>query len=158
MYLENFSNAVLVGPMNVIIPCAFISGMLCLCTIAVKNATGLVVLMAFYGFFSGTFVSSPNAIVVHLSAHNRAKIGTRLGQMYGVISFGMLIGMYLFLSGNYQNNTDVLLLGTPVGGAVLDDHGYKSLWIFSGVLVAASGAFMILSRKLYRGLGLMTKA
>ncbi|GAM37667.1 hypothetical protein TCE0_024r07773 [Talaromyces pinophilus] len=128
-----------IGPMNVIIPCAFISAMLCLCIIAVKNAAGLVVLMAFYGFFSGTFVSSPNAIVVHLSAQNRAKIGTRLGQMYGVISFGMLIG-------------------TPVGGVVLDDHGYKSLWIFSGVLVAASGAFMIVSRKFYRGLGLMTKA
>ncbi|KUL85437.1 hypothetical protein ZTR_06789 [Talaromyces verruculosus] len=128
-----------IGPMNVIIPCAFISAMLCLCTIAVKNAAGLIVLMAFYGFFSGTFVSSPNAIVVHLSAQNRAKIGTRLGQMYGVISFGMLIG-------------------TPVGGVVLDDHGYKSLWIFSGVLVAASGAFMIVSRKFYRGLGLMTKA
>ncbi|EEA22680.1 monocarboxylate permease, putative [Talaromyces marneffei ATCC 18224] len=115
-----------IGPMNVIIPCAFISAMLCLCTIAVDNAAGLIVLMAFYGFFSGTFVSSPNAIVVHLSAQNRAKIGTRLGQMYGVISFAMLIG-------------------TPVGGVVLDNHGYTPLWIFSGVLVGVSGAFMILS-------------
>jgi MFS family permease len=152
-----FPNAILVGPMNVIIPCAFISAMLCLCTIAVNNAAGLVVLMAFYGFFSGTFVSSPNAIVVHLSAHNRAKIGTRLGQMYGVISFGMLIGMYLFSLVKCK----IILTscsGTPVGGVVLDDHGYTSLWIFSGVLVAASGAFMIVSRKFYKGLGLMTKA
>lgn len=154
---DYISNTKLVGPMNVMIPCAFISAMICLCIIAVKNAAGLVVLMAFYGFFSGTFVSSPNAIVVHLSAQNRAKIGTRLGQMFGVISFGMLIGMLLFLSIIFK----IILtscLGTPVGGVVLDDHGYTSLWIFSGVLVAASGAFIIVSRKFYRGLGLMTKA
>jgi hypothetical protein len=113
--------------------------------------------MAFYGFFSGTFVSSPNAIVVHLSAHNRAKIGTRLGQLYGAISFGMLIGMY----SNHHYAVSIILtfgLGTPVGGVVLDDYGYKSLWIFSGVLVGASGAFIIVSRKFYKGLGLMTKA
>ncbi|KMU75800.1 hypothetical protein CISG_05197 [Coccidioides immitis RMSCC 3703] len=105
----------------------------------IKNAAGLIVLMALYGFFSGTFVSSPTSIVVHLSTHSRGKIGTRLGQCFGVVSFGLLIG-------------------TPVGGVVYKQHGFSSLWILAGVLIAASGAILLTSRKFYKGLSLMIKA
>ncbi|EER24620.1 hypothetical protein D8B26_005030 [Coccidioides posadasii str. Silveira] len=128
-----------IGPMNVMLPCAFVSSLLCFCIIPVKNAAGLIVLMALYGFFSGTFVSSPTSIVVHLSTHSRGKIGTRLGQCFGVVSFGLLIG-------------------TPVGGVVYKQHGFSSLWILAGVLIAASGAILLTSRKFYKGLSLMIKA
>ncbi|EEP78010.1 predicted protein [Uncinocarpus reesii 1704] len=128
-----------IGPMNAMIPCAFISALLCFCVIPVHDAAGLITLMGFYGFFSGTFISSPTAVVVQLSAHNRGKIGTRLGQAFGVIAFGLLIG-------------------TPVGGVVLHKYGFPRLWIFAGAFVAASGITLITSRKYYKGLRLMIKA
>jgi MFS family permease len=83
--------------MNVMTPCAFISAVLSFCFIPTKSVASLIVLAALYGFFSGTFVSSPTATVVRLSSHSRGNLGTRLGQCFGAVSFGLLIGM-LFLS------------------------------------------------------------
>ena len=69
---------------------------LAFCILAVKNAAGIIVLMVLYGFFSGTFVSSPTATIIRLSAHNRAMTGTRLGQAFAIISFGYLIGESIY--------------------------------------------------------------
>ncbi|KAF2852406.1 MFS general substrate transporter, partial [Plenodomus tracheiphilus IPT5] len=90
------------GPFNVVVPCCIVSGLLCICFIAVDSSAGIIVLMAFYGFFSGSFVSLPPTIIVHLSMDAREKIGTRLGQSFAFVSIGLLIG-------------------TPIGGAVLDN-------------------------------------
>ncbi|KAI1907909.1 hypothetical protein LOZ61_005856 [Ophidiomyces ophidiicola] len=128
-----------IGPINVMIPCAFISAVLCFCIISIKSVAGLLVLMVLYGFFSGTFVSSPTATIVSISTHSRGTIGTRLGQSFGIVSFGLLIG-------------------TPVGGVVLGKHGFRNLWVFAGVLIAVSGVVLILTRKFHKGLGLMVKA
>lgn len=49
-------------------------------------------------------------------------------------------------------------IGTPIGGVVLDDHGYTSLWIFSGVFIVGSGAFIFAARVVYKGFQLMIKA
>ncbi|EAT90704.2 hypothetical protein SNOG_02492 [Parastagonospora nodorum SN15] len=100
-----------VGPFNVVVPCCLISATLCVCFIAVNSSAGIIVLMAFYGFFSGSFVSLPPTIVVMLSLNAREKIGTRLGQGFTVIAFGVLVG-------------------TPIGGAVLDKGGFPALWGF----------------------------
>ncbi|EDU51158.1 major facilitator superfamily protein [Pyrenophora tritici-repentis] len=95
-----------IGPYNAVIPCTIMSAITCLCFMAVSSTAGIVVLMAFYGFFSGCFVSIPPTIMVHLSADALDKIGTRLGQGFGCVALGLLIG-------------------TPIGGTILDKSGFN---------------------------------
>jgi predicted MFS family arabinose efflux permease len=106
---------------------------------AAKSSAGIIVLMAFYGFFSGSFVSLPPTIVVNLSKDSRDKIGTRLGQSFAIVAFGVLIG-------------------TPIGGAVLNHGGYNALWTFGGCMLFASAALLIAARVSWAGFGVMKKA
>jgi MFS family permease len=69
------------GPLNMIIPCAMLSGVLALCLIAAHSLAPVIVICALYGFFSGSFVSLPPTILVHLTP-NRAMIGTRMGMCF----------------------------------------------------------------------------
>ncbi|KAF1842610.1 MFS general substrate transporter [Cucurbitaria berberidis CBS 394.84] len=128
-----------VGPFNVVIPCCLVSGLLCVCFMAVSNTAGIVVLMAFYGFFSGSFVSLPPTIIMHLSTDARDKIGTRLGQSFACIAVGVLIG-------------------TPIGGAVLDRSGFDAVWTFGGCMLFGSAAMLVMARVAFKGWGLMIRA
>jgi len=128
-----------IGPYNVVIPCTIITAILCLCFIIVYSTAGIIILMAFYGFFSGCFVSIPPTIMVRLSADALDKIGTRLGQGFGVVAVGLLIG-------------------TPIGGAILDKSGFKGVWVFGGCLLFGSAGLLTTSRVAFRGWKLMVKA
>ncbi|KAJ4349884.1 uncharacterized protein N0V89_008503 [Didymosphaeria variabile] len=127
------------GPFNVVIPCTILSGVLCFCFISAKSAAGIIVLMAFYGFFSGTFVSLPPTIIVHLSLKERGKIGTRLGQSFAVVAVGLLVG-------------------TPCGGAILDRSGFWAVWVYGGVMLLASAVLLWAARVAHRGWNLSVKA
>lgn len=124
----------ILGPFNVVIPCCLVSAVLCMCFIAVDSSAGIIVLMAFYGFFSGSFVSLPPTVIVQLSGDAREKIGTRLGQSFAFVSIGLLIG-------------------TPIGGAILDNKGFDALWTFGGSMLFASAAFLIMARVAFKGWG-----
>jgi predicted MFS family arabinose efflux permease len=95
--------------------------------------------MAFYGFFSGSFVSLPPTIVVNLSMDARDKIGTRLGQSFFCVAFGVLVG-------------------TPIGGAVLDKGGFSALWAFGGCMIFVSAILLIAARVSWKGWTVMKKA
>ena len=133
-YLADF-----LGAFNVVIPCAFVASVLCFCFITINSSAGIIVLMAFYGFFSGSFVSLPPTIIVHLSLDAREKIGTRLGQAFACIALGLLVG-------------------TPIGGAILDKSGFDGVWVFGGCLLLGSAVALVAARVLYKGWGLMVKA
>ncbi|KAF2747427.1 MFS general substrate transporter [Sporormia fimetaria CBS 119925] len=128
-----------IGPFNVVIPCAFASGILCFCFAAVTSSAGMIIVMAFYGFFSGTFVSMPPTLIMHLSQDARSKIGTRLGQNFACLSVGILIG-------------------TPIGGAILERSGYTHVWAFGGSMILAGGCILVSARVAFKGWGLMVKA
>lgn len=125
------------GPLNMIIPCAMISGILALCLIASHSLAPVIVICALYGFFSGSFVSLPPTILVHLTA-NRAMIGTRMGMCFTVVSIGLLIG-------------------TPISGQILNATGFPQTWVFGGVLVIAGSIVIAASRVAKGGWGLMVK-
>ena len=95
--------------------------------------------MAFYGFFSGSFVSLPPAIVVQLSSDARDKVGTRMGQAFAVVGVGLLIG-------------------TPIGGAIQEQSGFASLWVFGGCLLFGCVLLLIAARVAFKGRKIMVKA
>jgi MFS family permease len=128
-----------VGPLNVIVPCAIITGILILCLIAVKNVGGILVFVLLFGFFSGSLVSLPPTVVVHLT-QDRRFIGTRMGMCFAFTAIGALIS-------------------TPIGGALLKVHNnFWPTWVFGGVLATTGGIMMGVARGLFKGWNPMTKA
>jgi MFS family permease len=127
-----------IGPMNVIVPCAIISGVLIFCLIAVHNLGGIVVIALFFGFFSGSLVSLPPTVVVSLTPDRRF-IGTRLGMAFAFVAIGVLIG-------------------SPIGGVILREKGYTPLWVFGGALCTSGGLLMLLARVAHKGVKPMIKA
>ena len=116
------------GPLNVITPCAFMTGILQFCLLATHSRAAVIAIIALYGFFSGTLVSLPATIYVHLAGpKNRGKIGTRMGMGFAFVSIGMLVG-------------------TPITGAILDASGFNYVWIFGGTLSTFGAIFTMLCR------------
>ncbi|KAE9973395.1 hypothetical protein EG327_009110 [Venturia inaequalis] len=97
-----------VGPLNIIVPCALVSGILVFTLIPVYNLGGTVIVTLLYGFFSGTFVSLPPTIIVQHLSPNRGLIGTRLGMSFSIVAVGALIG-------------------NPIAGAILDARGFTNI-------------------------------
>ena len=110
------------------------TGILCLCLIAAKTFGSVAAIIALYGFFSGTFVSLPATIYVHITK-NRGMIGTRMGMGFAVTSFGILVG-------------------TPISGAILGRSGYPSTWAYGGVMTVAAGVLICVCRVSKGGWGL----
>ena len=126
-----------IGPLNMIIPCAMLAGILCLCFMATHTIAGVIIACAFYGFFSGTLVSMPPTIFVHLTK-NRAVIGTRMGMGFGIISIGLLVG-------------------TPIDGAILGASKYEYVWLFGGLLTVCGTLCMVGARITHGGFSLLKK-
>ena len=122
-----------VGPLNTIVPSTFLAGILSLCLISAHNSTSVIVIIAFYGFFSGTLVSLPPTIYVHLAGpNNRGRIGTRMGMGFAFVSVGMLVG-------------------TPICGAILKVAGFKYVWVFGGTMACFGACFIFMSRMAQSG-------
>ena len=121
------------GPLNMLIPCAFASGVLALGWIGVKDVPGLFIFALLYGFSLGAFVSLLVTAIVTLSPNLRV-VGTRLGMCFGVTSLGILIG-------------------TPVLGALLDSTGsWTGTQVFSGITVLVAVVGMTVARLARYGL------
>lgn len=116
-----------IGPLNVLVPCALMSGILALCWVAIDNLGGIMTFAVLYGFFSGGFVSLPPVAIVTLTSDMRV-IGTRMGQTFFISAFGLVVG-------------------TPISGAILSATGsYLGLQLFSGVTVFLTGSFLVAAR------------
>lgn len=130
------------GPLNMITPGALVVGILVFCLLAVKNAAGLIVVTAFYGFFSGVFFALPPVCYVKLTK-DKSRIGTRIGMGFAMIGVAVLIG-------------------GPAGGAVLgtnaNDLNWTGTWIFGGVTAMAAAAIFIGLRVSQSGWKLFIKA
>jgi predicted MFS family arabinose efflux permease len=104
------------------------TGVLQYCLISAHDSASVIAIIAFYGFFSGTLVSLPATIYVHLAGPtNRGKIGTRMGMGFAFVSIGMLIG-------------------TPITGQILDAAGFTAVWAFGGSFAILGAVFMTLAR------------
>lgn len=116
------------GPINVMIVASFISGILALAWIRIKNTPGLIVFSVLYGISSGTVVSLPPSAIGSIS-NNLSEIGSRLGTSFFFAAFGTLIG-------------------NPVAGKLVDIESgefYKGQ-VWSGVLILSSTVFLSLAQ------------
>lgn len=119
------------GGMNMLVVAVLIMSISAFCLMAIENTPGLIVVVVFYGFSSGSFFSLQPATFAHLTA-DRNYIGTRLGMAYAVMSIA-------------------LLLGSPVGGAFVRSIGYSSAWIWAGVCLALGNVTIGCSRGMASG-------
>ena len=130
-----------IGPINVIIPGAFICAILVFCNIAVDSLGGIVVQALLFGFFSGIFIALPPVCFFSLTA-DKTKLGTRLGMGFAVIALGVLAG-------------------GPGGGGILqadpENLNWTGTWAYSGATLLAAGAIFFVVRFLKVGTKLMVK-
>lgn len=122
-----------VGPFNIMAPCATITGILALCMIPARDSEpSLIALAILAGFFSGVFVSLPAVCFVPLT-RDKKLLGTRIGMGCSMMAFG-------------------LLSGGPGAGGILgarDPLNWSGLWIYCGVSSLVSG-FMYSALRAYR--------
>ncbi|KAI3060563.1 hypothetical protein CBS147352_28 [Aspergillus niger] len=109
------------GPLNVLTPAATATAILAFAWIGVHNAPGIIVLSVLYGLCSGGFVSLPPVVMVTLTKDIR-DLGTRLGMVFAITSVGLLIG-------------------TPIGGAILSNSGsYLGVQLFTACCLITSAS------------------
>lgn len=125
------------GPLNMLTPAVTVTSILAFVWIRVYTVPGIIILAVFYGFFSGGFVSLPPVVMATMTPDVR-DLGTRLGMVFAITSIGLLIG-------------------TPIGGAILNDtHQYLGVQLFTGCCLLAS-AFLFGSLRFVRS-GLRVKS
>lgn len=127
-----------VGPLNMLTPAVTITSILAFVWIGVHNVAGIIILAVLYGFFSGGFVSLPPVVMASMTPDVR-DLGTRLGMMFAIVSFGLLIG-------------------TPIGGAILNDtNTYLGVQLFTACCLVASAILMATLRFVRSGPHLKVK-
>jgi predicted MFS family arabinose efflux permease len=115
-----------IGPLNIIIPACFCSFGLAYAWIGIKNEAGIIVFAFLYGFFSGSVVSLPPMTVVSLTPDLQT-VGTRMGMAFSTAGLGILIG-------------------NPVAGAILRQHGWPGVQAFCATAVALGFMFSLAAR------------
>ncbi|KZT20190.1 MFS general substrate transporter [Neolentinus lepideus HHB14362 ss-1] len=120
------------GPMNILLPCTIMSGVLCLCLwLPAKGEIPIIVFTALYGFFSGAAISLIPSYIASISPMD--KHGARFGSIYMLVAISTLVG-------------------TPTAGAfvsTIDEKHFQRLIIFTGVLAIAGGSVLSVARLLH---------
>ncbi|KAI2627720.1 major facilitator superfamily domain-containing protein [Hypoxylon sp. NC1633] len=127
------------GVFNVCIIFTLFSGIISLALWLPASSTAPIIVFAvLYGFASGLTLAIIPALVASIS--DIQKLGFRVGTLYAFSSFGALFG-------------------SPIAGAIVtrQDGGYDGLKIFGGISLIAGGIFIILSRVILVGPGLLVK-
>ena len=122
-----------IGPYNVLLPCTLIAGILAMCWISVKDEAGTIVFALLFGFFSGTYVSLPPAVVSSITK-DMSKIGARLSLCFFIVGFGVLAG-------------------TPIAGVLIQrqNGGFLGAQLFSGACILLASLCMAWSRHVAGG-------
>ncbi|KZF21966.1 putative monocarboxylate permease [Xylona heveae TC161] len=128
-----------VGPLNTLIPCTALSGICLYCWLAVSTPGELYGFVIAYGVFSAAAMSLFAATVPSLT-DDLSKIGTRVGMIVSIMSFGPLTG-------------------PSVGGAIIQSQGdkYVGAFVWGGTVVIAAALFLAAARIAKTGFILKTK-
>ncbi|KAL4911709.1 major facilitator superfamily domain-containing protein [Aspergillus aurantiobrunneus] len=113
-----------VKPMYILISCVVGSAIAMFTWIAATNTPGFIVWSCYWGFLTGVLVTAPTSIISHPGLCPDMKmLGTRMGMMWGISSFGSLAG-------------------TPIAGTLvnLSDAQFLHAQIFAGCLMLGAVA------------------
>jgi MFS family permease len=111
------------------------TGIMVFCINEPKTNAAIIVYSVFFGFISGTIISSASA-AISLCTNDPRNIGTYMGMGMGLSAFAVLIG-------------------PPINGALISRYGgFSQVSIFSGV-VSLVGGLVALSSKLVTSEGLL---
>jgi predicted MFS family arabinose efflux permease len=127
-----------IGPLNMMTPLVLLLGVIAYTWTSTTSAGQIIVFCIFYGFFSGTLVSITGPAIVIISP-DLSLVGTHMGMNFGITGLGLLIG-------------------NPVAGVLLDQHGYIGPAIWCGTCNVVGGLLILAARISKTGAGLMVKA
>ncbi|KAJ5923395.1 hypothetical protein N7454_008640 [Penicillium verhagenii] len=108
-----------VKPIIILMFCVAASAVAMFAWIAATNIAGFIVWACYWGILSGVLVTAPTSIVAHpVFCPNPSYMGTRLGMMWGISSFGALAG-------------------SPIAGALinLDTAYFLQAQVFAGCMM-----------------------
>jgi MFS family permease len=115
------------GPLNVFAFSGIATGVMVFCINEPTTNVGIIVYSAFFGFVSGTIISSGSAAITQCTKDPR-NVGTYMGMGMGVAAFAVLIG-------------------PPINGALIDRYGgFTQVSIFSGVVSLIGGVIALSSK------------
>lgn len=122
------------GPLNTLIPFAFISGLLLYCWAAVRSRGGLIAFSVVYGLFAAGIQSLFPATLSSLTTDLK-KMGVRMGMVFSVVSFACLTG-------------------PPLAGALVqkDNGGYLYAQMFAGTCLMCGCLTLVCARIARSGL------
>lgn len=115
----------LLGPLNTIIPCIWLTAIFLFVWIRATTHTAILIIAGFYGFFSGGVQGLYNPVIWRFSGIHPRTQGVR-------IAF-----VFLFIS-------VAALTGTPIGGATIkhEHGGYLHAQLFAALTVLSGGCLM----------------
>ena len=125
-----------IGPVNMQLICIMIGGLAVFGWISISTLPTLLVFTVVYGFFASATISLPPASVSVLTS-NMAVLGTRMGFMFSLASFGALAG-------------------PPITGAISgggDERGRDLAKVYVGIMLFTGSGFMTVARILKVGFG-----
>ena len=137
--IPNYLADRLTGPLNLLIPFAFLSGLCMFGWIGVRDRAGLITFAAFYGIggagIQGLFPATLSSLTKDLR-----KAGVRMGMVFSICSFACLTG-------------------APIAGALVQrGHGdYMYGQVFAGSVLLAGCLTMTAARIAQTGLVLRTR-
>ncbi|KAL2811462.1 putative monocarboxylate permease [Aspergillus granulosus] len=140
------------GPLNVILPCTYISGITVLAWISAKTLGALLTTSILYSFFSGGLMALPPAVLVTLSP-SLNQIGVRVGMALTIGSLGVLIGSPIagaILAG--ESGSHSTSSSSSNGGESVHGLEYSGTLAFTGVALLVCGGFMSGTRVIRKGL------
>lgn len=103
------------------------TGIMVFCINLPTANAGIIVYSAFFGFISGTIISSASA-AISLCTDDPRNMGTYMGMGMGISAFAVLVG-------------------PPVNGAFIDRYGgFEQVAIFSGVMSFVGGLIVLVGK------------
>ena len=128
-----------IGGLNILVPAILVATVLAFAWIGIMNAAGCIVFAALYGFCVGCMLSLPPFVISFL-CKDVTVIGSRIGNTFGVSSFG-------------------LLTGPPIAAAILrGTHSWLGLQVFSAIMLALATTGLLIARIVVTGPHLWRKA
>jgi MFS family permease len=125
------------GRLNLFAFAGVATGIMVFCINEPTTNTGIIVYASFFGFVSGTIISSASA-AISICTNDPRNMGTFMGMGMGLSAFAVLVG-------------------PPVNGALIHRYGgFQQVSIFSGV-ISAAGGFIVLGSKMVTPEGILGK-